>query len=735
MEFLPGTIGIVNNPSEQMISEKLQELLKDFNGILGYRNPPVGARNKSEVPSFIIIIEGSGIILLDVVENKIIINPDSQEIWLTDKEDSIYSRDIILDRFKKEIENRLKDDINLYDRKNDRLIIEIKKLLIFSNNFPDEINNLIKAYDILNDVIGEKEIESVINEFIKQNKTSINNTNRIISLTEGTKAFEKKRSLGEKRRLETLGDFIEKSLDFTFRLDSDQRRIAMQVPQGPQRIRGLAGTGKTVILALKAAQTHIEFEDFKILFTFNTQSMYNQIRSLISQYMAYESRTEPDWKNLFIYHAWGGKQNPGVYSTTCEKFGLKPFTFLDVKRVANPNEYIFNDILKRIKNQKIEPIYDIVLIDEAQDFPQPFFELLYLLTKPPKRIIWAYDEFQSLNELRIKEPEELFGTNKDGRPNIPNSDLYGQYLGGIDKDFILSNCYRNPRISLMFAHGLGLGIYRKKGLVDIVFNRQSWQALGYKVHSPKKESFSEGDEMVIERPEKFSKNILEKIIKELGKEDKELIICKTFNRAEYQYLFIVNEIHKLISKEGIKEEQILIISLASVKTKEIFAFIRQQLDKRNIKSITPGYIESSDKFQETGYITLTTPFRAKGNEADVVFVADCQYVVSSFSFRARNAIFVSITRSRGLCYLSGFGSQMIEFNNELNMLSKFYPRFEFIFPNEDDIHRRRIILQKDSSEIEKAENELIKIMEKNPELLVETLKNNPEFLKKIQNDK
>ena len=75
----------------------------------------------------------------------------------------------------------------------------------------------------------------------------------------------------------------------TFTLDEEQRKVSMQIPSGPQRIRGLAGTGKTVILALKAALTHKEDDKLRILSVFNTQSMYNQIQDLITKYYTYGS--------------------------------------------------------------------------------------------------------------------------------------------------------------------------------------------------------------------------------------------------------------------------------------------------------------------------------------------------------------------------------------------------------------------------------------------------------------
>lgn len=41
-------------------------------------------------------------------------------------------------------------------------------------------------------------------------------------------------------------------------LDRWQKAAAIEMPDGPQRIRGLAGSGKTVVLALKAAYLHVQ---------------------------------------------------------------------------------------------------------------------------------------------------------------------------------------------------------------------------------------------------------------------------------------------------------------------------------------------------------------------------------------------------------------------------------------------------------------------------------------------
>jgi superfamily I DNA and RNA helicase len=733
MDFLPGSIGITGNEQEVQAFSVIQEALSDHSGQIGYRLPSIGIGDKDFIPSFVCIVDESCILLIDIVFNKVVDVKEDGEFWIYENGDDSTSRDLIIDRFEIEVKNRLKEDNRLHNRRDNTFKVSVIKLLIFCNNTKKELDKFYDSGLIINSFNSIEKLLPTIKNVVKENTFPAELSDNLYSLLEGTKAFEKKEKTSSVKDFKTLSDFANRSLINTFKLDQEQRKVSMQLPSGPQRIRGLAGTGKTVILALKAALTHKDLSDFKILFVFNTQSMYNQIRNLVSKYYIYENRKEPNWNNLEILHAWGGSSKQGFYSKTCKDFNIAAYRWQDVRTTKDPYEFIFRDLLNKIKKIKFEPIYDMVLIDEAQDFPQPFFELIYLLTKKPKRIIWAYDEFQSMNELRIKEPEELFGLNESEEPNIRNTDLNGQYVGGIDKDFILPKSYRNPRIALMTAHGIGLGLYRKEGIIDILSDRKSWRALGYKVESPNKEEYTEDDKMVIERPDENNKNILEGLLKENGHSDRELFTFHKFKTKQEEYKFVVQEISRLINKEGFKPEQIIVISLASTKTNDIFSFLRQLLDSFKIKCITPGFIENSDKFQEPGFVTLTTPFRAKGNEAEVVFVIDAENIISSYSFRARNAAFVSITRSRGWSYVVGSGTKMTDLDSELAELFKSYPKFNFSFPSEEEIKRRRIVFSKNSNEMEKSGLFLDRIIDENPELLIEILKNRPDLVSRIKN--
>ena len=81
---------------------------------------------------------------------------------------------------------------------------------------------------------------------------------------------------------------------------------------------------------------------------------------------------------------------------------------------------------------------------------------------------------------------------------------------------------------------------------------------------------------------------------------------------------------KLIEIEKVEPEEICIINLELGNSKNDFSGLRNGLIKNNISSITPGYVESADKFIEKGKVILTTPFRAKGNEISIVVIMNSQ---------------------------------------------------------------------------------------------------------------
>jgi superfamily I DNA and RNA helicase len=104
-------------------------------------------------------------------------------------------------------------------------------------------------------------------------------------------------------------------------LDVWQKKGAIEYPDGPQRIRGLAGSGKTVVLALKAAYLHARHPGWSIAVTFHTRSLYQQFQDLIRRFSFETMNDEPDWTKLRILHSWGGRSEPGLYTEIARAYG------------------------------------------------------------------------------------------------------------------------------------------------------------------------------------------------------------------------------------------------------------------------------------------------------------------------------------------------------------------------------------------------------------------------------
>lgn len=731
MQFLPGSIREDNEPIFELVWRMLEdaETLNSDNGICVYKGPPVRTRDRSQLPTFTVLSQTLGVVLIDIVREHVL-EAREDDYWRLADGTIVEARDVVLDNYAGEIANRFRKDSLLFDRRSRSPTIPIRQVLVFYANADRPEGRLLADH-----VLVKQELDGGANALLPaqpmENPISEEVLSRALSSLDGTNVYGAPKLPDVDETPATKSSLVRKALAITFQLDSVQRQIAYQLPPGPQRIRGLAGTGKTVILSMKAALAHYSQPDFRILFLFNTRSMYGQIRKRITDYFIQEASAEPDWDRIEILHAWGGREQAGLYSSLCDSLGLQATPFRQVRQAPDPLEHIFDALLKSSR-ERLRPQYDIVLIDEAQDFGPKLFETVYYLTKSPKRIVWAYDEFQSLGELKIREPEELFGEGPDGRPNMPNSVLSGEYARGTPKDYILPNSYRNPRITLMVAHGLAMGLYRPSGVIDVLDDRRAWEALGYRILAPDKARFEEGDELQIVRPRENSRNVLEELVEQSTLTEHDLVETESFDSNEKELETLVADIEDLVNFHAVDPRQIIVIALDSRTAKKQFAFVRRRLDQRGMKAITPGFIESADTFQIEGRVTLTTTFRAKGNEGHFVFVLNAEKAAKDYSLRSRNELFVSITRALGWCKITGVGADFERLLEEIGAIKRDYPRFAFRFPSVDDLQRRRRLLQLDDAKVNRQMQELDQIAEENPDLFLERIRSDPRLLEQIR---
>ena len=498
------------------------------------------------------------------------------------------------------------------------------------------------------------------------------------SVIEGAKALTRSTKRIVESAQETYATELARLENEISNFDQKQRTTALSLIQGPQRIRGLAGSGKTVILAMKAAHIHLTHPEANILVTYYTKALKHTLQTLISKFYRHFKDEAPDWNKVHIKHGWGGQNLSGVYSDTCKRLNIMPLSFKDARAKAlakDPFAYICEEL---VKTNKVDPYYDYILIDEGQDFPKSFYELCFFLAyggRDKKSIIWAYDELQNILNVKMPSAQDLFGIDKDEQPRI-DLDRARQFIPKFSSnDIVLSKCYRNQRKVLLTAHALGLGLYSEQ-IVQLLQNEEHWADVGYNVKNP---PLKVGKEAIIERPEENSPLNLDEA--ESGKTIK-------FHQADS----IENEV-KWISKEiklfldgGLKPEDIMVIALDDSNARSYLKELSEYLSEENIQSnnlIADPYSEPS--FVIEGKVTLSTVYRAKGNEAAVVFACGIDAIKGKTRL-GRNKLFAAFTRTKAWLRISGIGESSERYHEEINSALENFPNLKFVMPDLETIN-------------------------------------------------
>lgn len=492
----------------------------------------------------------------------------------------------------------------------------------------------------------------------------------------------------EPKNVKSRGSRLKRVEESIANLDQHQSRAVIETVEGVQRIRGLAGSGKTIVLALKVAYLHSQNPDWKIAVTFNTRSLKEQFKRLINSFTIEQTSSEPDWDRIDILNAWGGpgdKEQDGIYHKYCRAHGIEFLDFGTAKARYSSNGAFGGAVKEALKyTGPINPIYDLILIDEAQDFPPEFLRLCYYFITEPKRLVYAYDELQSLTGNAVLPPEQLFGTDSNGKPIVK----FDYSENAIPRqDIILEKCYRNPRPVLAAAHALGFGIYRDGGLVQFFDQDKLWTDVGYTVEDGELEP---GQHVTLARTAETSPLFLED-----HSPLEDLLKFVTFDDKEAQAQWLFESIRNDIESEELRPEDIVVINPDPIKTQEAVGRVRQLLFSAGINSEIAGVSTSRDIFSKDGAVTFTGIFRAKGNEAGMVYVLNAQDCYSAFTKSQlaliRNRLFTALTRSKGWVRVLGIGPKMDSLMEEWSRLKNQDYKLKFKYPTEEEKKLLRLI--------------------------------------------
>ena len=237
--------------------------------------------------------------------------------------------------------------------------------------------------------------------------------------------------------------------------DGDQTRfIYDDLRKKKISIQGLAGTGKTELLFHRLVNLYTQ-TDKSIVFTCHSKVLANDIRKRLPVFfdrMKISDRSEID-NRVKVMSSWGSlyQPNSGFYRYICEEYNLDFINYRDsgVQGFDGVCKIAIEQLRKLQDLGEFKPCFGYVLVDEAQDFSDSFFELCQMVTSD--QVIIASDIFQTIFSSQsqlIQQP-----------------------------DFTLNKVYRTDPKNFMFSQFLGFGI--KDNPMIKWLDDDSWRASGY----------------------------------------------------------------------------------------------------------------------------------------------------------------------------------------------------------------------------------------------------------------
>lgn len=113
-------------------------------------------------------------------------------------------------------------------------------------------------------------------------------------------------------------------------------------------------------------------------------------------------------------------------------------------------------------------------------------------------------------------------------------------------------------------------------------------------------------------------------------------------------------LEKNLSEDELQHDDILVVLPDTYRAKSRAPRLMRELTRRNIPSHLAGVNISADQIFQPDSVAIAHIFRAKGNEAPMVYAIDAQYAAADFNaVTRRNKLFTAITRSRAWVRIQG----------------------------------------------------------------------------------
>ena len=524
------------------------------------------------VPDFILIDENRGISILEVKDWSLsyIKDIDKRRVVLADRED----------------DNPLSKTKQYYD---------ICKGIISNNDKIYYLTDIIYGNTVLTNISNEDlEIEKIKTAFSSKLISCINKDILCNLKIEDMFSHEENKINEEEMinirtslfpEIKIVKENLQKEDDI-FSLDEKQESFVRKIPYGHYMITGVPGSGKTQILIARAIHLIKENPTWNIQIVTYNLSLTNKIESILNE-IARDYSNSPILKDINL-------QNISV--STFHKMAMRQCgQKLPYKLSTDEKHKWFDETLPQIALQKCKPYYDVIMIDEYQDFRDDWIKVCINLCKKYEYKNYMGKEVEDIN---------LFMTG-DRLQSIYNAKEHSWNKLGINmrgRSYFLKTCYRTGK---EIAH----------------------MAL----------KFLQQNESLQEEVSRFYKSDDEKLV--FLEDDNE----DTIEFVEGEYEEVVGCINELIRNEKYSYNDILIV-----------CNFKNQCEK--IKSMLPSniryntrFIKEADKEDMDSCLLTSTYYSAKGLEGKVVILMDVDYFYPNLDKKKeimdRKLVYVGMTRA------------------------------------------------------------------------------------------
>ena len=224
-------------------------------------------------------------------------------------------------------------------------------------------------------------------------------------------------------------------------MDRRQERVAEHLGDGYRVLRGVAGSGKTLVLAHRARHLHKHLPEWRILMLCFNRVLANALKTMVDA----DDRLEVANIDRLAYdlaERRGGRPGPDRSTHHVSEWSSTGRDDIFDRRVLRATE-----VARTLPESQR---FDLVLVDEAQDFDHSRLDLAYAMLKADRvrpdtarpdrdNFVMAYDVAQNVYR------------RGGARWNPPGEDAQGRARTARGRSTVFRKNYRNTREILEFA--------------------------------------------------------------------------------------------------------------------------------------------------------------------------------------------------------------------------------------------------------------------------------------------